>query len=159
LRRGSECTLGWIGGWPRCSGRSPSRAILHRIKQADDEKLYWMLNGSARDDGKSVARWSTREAHWGTRADDGDKRGEMTRFDRRLRQLEARAASGSQDQSWRWRVWIELKDGRMRRADGEIFSREEFERRCRGTDAIVVLPDNGRDDPLPTISGGQVPRA
>jgi hypothetical protein len=71
----------------------------------------------------------------------------MTRFDRRLRQVEARAASGSQHQSPRWQVWIELRDGRMRGADGEIFSREEFEQRRLGADAIVVLPDNGRDDP------------
>jgi hypothetical protein len=34
----------------------------------------------------------------------------------------------------------------MRGADGEIFSREEFEQRRLGADAIVVLPDNGRDD-------------
>jgi hypothetical protein len=71
--------------------------------------------------------------------------GGITRFDRRLRQVEARAASGSQHQPPRWRVWIELSDGRMRGADGEIFPREEFEQRRLGADAIVVLPDNGRD--------------
>jgi hypothetical protein len=77
-----------------------------------------------------------------------ENRGAMTRFDRRLRRVEARAASGSQHQSPRWQVWIELRDGRMRGADGEIFSREEFEQRRLGADAIVVLPDNGRDDLL-----------
>jgi hypothetical protein len=76
----------------------------------------------------------------------------MTRFTVRLRQLEARASSGYKTMLGGGEIWIELRDGRMRGVDGKILSREEFEQRRPRAGTILVLPDNGRDDPLRTIS-------
>ena len=74
----------------------------------------------------------------------------MTRFDGRLRGLEARPSSGQKTGHGCGEVWIELADGRMRDKDGEILSREEFE--LQGHAGIIpILPDNGRDEPLPAI--------
>jgi len=80
------------------------------------------------------------------------KRAAMTRFTVRLRQLEARARGGSKIKRGGGEIFIELTDGRMRGGDGKILSREEFEQRCLGAGAVLVLPDNGRDDPPPIIS-------
>jgi hypothetical protein len=72
----------------------------------------------------------------------------MTRFERRVRQLEARAGAGRATIPPEFEIWIELKDGGMRGEDGEIISRKAFEQRRTNARAILVLPDNGRDPDL-----------
>ena len=79
----------------------------------------------------------------------GRKRAAMTRFTVRLRQLEARARSGSKSKLGCGEIWIQLKDGRMRGEGGKILSPEEFEQRRPRADTVLILPDNGRDEPLP----------
>jgi hypothetical protein len=76
----------------------------------------------------------------------------MTRFERRVRQLEARAGGGRATIPAEWEIWIELKDGAMRGKHGEIISRKAFEQRRPFARTIVILPDNGRDD-LDAIRG------
>ena len=70
----------------------------------------------------------------------------MTRFERRVRQLEARAGGGRATIPAEWEIWIELKDGAMRGKHGEIISRKAFEQRRPFARTIVILPDNERDD-------------
>jgi hypothetical protein len=72
----------------------------------------------------------------------------MIRLDRRVRRLEARASPNHETSGGRCEVWIELKDGGMCGADGRVISRSEFEQRDSGASAVVVLPDNERDDLL-----------
>jgi hypothetical protein len=72
----------------------------------------------------------------------------MTRFERRVRQLEARAGAGRATIPAECEFWIELKDGGMLGEDGEIISRKAFEQRRSNARAILVLPDNGRDPDL-----------
>jgi hypothetical protein len=69
----------------------------------------------------------------------------MTRFERRVRQLEARAGGGRATIPAEWEIWIELKDGAMRGKHGEIISRKAFEQRRPFARTIVILPDNERD--------------
>ena len=78
----------------------------------------------------------------------------MTRFERRVRQLEARAGGGRATIPAEWEIWIELKDGRMRGKHGEIISRKAFEQRRPFARTIVILPDNGRDDLDAILSQG-----
>ena len=82
----------------------------------------------------------------------------MTRLDHRVGRLEARANRGAKAGRGAFEIWIELADGRMRGEDGKILSPEEFERRPFRADTILVMPDNGRDGPLPTISAGRTSR-
>ena len=77
----------------------------------------------------------------------------MTRFERRVRQLEARAGGGRATIPAEWEIWIELKDGGMRGKHGEIISRKAFEQR-RPPRTIVILPDNERDDLGAILSQG-----
>jgi hypothetical protein len=72
----------------------------------------------------------------------------MTRFERRVWQLEARAGAGRVTIPAECEFWIELKDGGMLGEDGEIISRKAFEQRRSNARAILVLPDNGRDPDL-----------
>ena len=58
----------------------------------------------------------------------------MSRFDHRVRQLEARANTGTKTSRGSFEIWIELTDGRMRGEDGKILSPEEFEKRRAGLD-------------------------
>ena len=81
----------------------------------------------------------------------------MTRFDRRVRQLEARASTNYKTSGGRCEVWIELKDGRMCGHHGRAISRSEFEQRHSGASAVVILPHNERDDPLPFQIGQRKP--
>jgi hypothetical protein len=70
----------------------------------------------------------------------------MSGLDGRVRKLEARVSDDSTRSPASGKVWIELKDGRMCGAHGEVISREEFERRRLRAGVVLVLPDNGRDD-------------
>jgi hypothetical protein len=79
----------------------------------------------------------------------GRNRPEMTQFTVRLRKLESRANSGYNTRLGSGEIWIELRDGRMRGEDGTISSRKQFEQRRLRAGAILILPDNGRDYPLP----------
>jgi hypothetical protein len=72
----------------------------------------------------------------------------MTRFERRVRQLEGRAGTGRATIPAEYEIWIELKDGGMLGKDGEIISRKAFEQRRSNAGAILILPDNGRDPDL-----------
>ena len=78
----------------------------------------------------------------------------MTRFERRIRQLEARAGGGRAAIPAEWEIWIELKDGGMRGKHGEIISRKAFEQRRPFARTIVILPDNERDDLGAILSQG-----
>jgi hypothetical protein len=77
----------------------------------------------------------------------------VSRLDGRVQKLEARANSGHMSLG-SGEVWIELQDGRMLGEHGEVLSREEFEQWRLRLDAVVILPDNGRDDLEHLLSQG-----
>jgi hypothetical protein len=61
-------------------------------------------------------------------------------LERRLRNAEIKRAGTESVE-----VWIILNNGMMRGPRGETISRDAFEEASSGLNAVIILPDNGRD--------------
>jgi hypothetical protein len=66
----------------------------------------------------------------------------MTRFERRVRKLEARASGN--DKTVSSEIWIVTRDGLLHGQHGEILSPQDFDRRQSRARTVVILPHNER---------------